>query len=186
MALFLSFLLFSFHFTYPFTRSRLLSYLIVRKMYLLFFITCCECSLSHTLSVVTFCWKRSKNEIKSNQHHFWFWNWKIKWCSIQNNAGGSSASSSPMCDINNNNNTRCSDNCTDCEQSTPLGPLANLVHLVVEFIKGAYPIFPALVIYYQSHSVSLAVVTFVLTLGLIVYLQLRMINRDWLLVDRLM
>ncbi|XP_021711061.1 uncharacterized protein LOC5564138 isoform X3 [Aedes aegypti] len=83
---------------------------------------------------------------------------------------------SSMRDINNNcNSTR---RFTDCDHCTPLGPLANLAHLLVEFVKGAYPIFPALVIYYQSHSLSLAVLTFIMTLGLIVYLQLRMINRD--------
>lgn len=102
---------------------------------------------------------------------------KIK--SIQNNVGGSLSSKRDYNNNNNNNINNGSNRCTaECDHGTPLGPLANLAHLLVEFIKGAYPIFPALVIYYQSHSLPLAVLSFVLTLGLIVYLQLRMINRD--------
>lgn len=112
-----------------------------------------------------------KNQIKQTLGSFFF---RYKTESIQNKVESPFSS---MRDINNNcNSTR---SFTDCDHCTPLGPLANLAHLLVEFVKGAYPIFPALVIYYQSHYLSLAVLTFIMTLGLIVYLQLRMINRDW-------
>ncbi|XP_038107560.1 apical junction molecule isoform X3 [Culex quinquefasciatus] len=93
--------------------------------------------------------------------------------SIQNDESGSSPSttkSRTLHDTNNNIITKLDD--------SESGPVSNVLHLVVDFVKGSYPLFPALVAHFQFESWAFSLLTLVATLALVVYLQLRLINRD--------
>lgn len=94
--------------------------------------------------------------------------------SIQNDESGSSPSttkSRTLHDTNNNIITKLDD--------SESGSVSNVLHLVVDFVKGSYPLFPALVAHFQFESWAFSLLTLVATLALVVYLQLRLINRDW-------
>uniref|UniRef100_A0A182K590 Uncharacterized protein n=1 Tax=Anopheles christyi TaxID=43041 RepID=A0A182K590_9DIPT len=52
-------------------------------------------------------------------------------------------------------------------------PLIQLILLLVQLVKGAYPLLPSMLLYQQTHSLPLASAMLLLTFGLIVYCQLR-------------
>lgn len=94
--------------------------------------------------------------------------------SIQNNESGSSPSTTKSRTLHDTNNNNIITKLDDSES----GPVSNVLHLVVDFVKGSYPLFPALVAHFQFESWAFSLLTLVATLALVVYLQLRLINRD--------
>uniref|UniRef100_A0A8D8CK87 (northern house mosquito) hypothetical protein n=1 Tax=Culex pipiens TaxID=7175 RepID=A0A8D8CK87_CULPI len=94
--------------------------------------------------------------------------------SKQNDESGSSPSTTKSRTLHDTNNN----NIITKQDDSESGPVSNVLHLVVDFVKGAYPLFPALVAHFQFDSWAFSLLTLVATLALVVYLQLRLINRD--------